>query len=165
MPLVGTGLWLPMGPAFSPRQERSQNLCVQEVKTFSPGLWQNYKAQWIKLPSCPSIPSEHCMKVPLNVTHGGLGSAFTSLWEQLWDLFPHPSFPVKGECKLPFSSCCLLSWGCQSHQEEKAPSMFRCVCSPKHPFKTKYFLKTMLHDCCYQQEVCAEGRKLYLDSK
>lgn len=43
--------------------------------------------------------------------------------------------------------------------------VFHCVCSLQHPFGTRHLLETMLHDSCFQEEVCYQGRKLYLDSK
>lgn len=67
---VTCGHWIlaTNGPGFFPKKERSQNLCVQEAKAYSPDLWQNYKAQWIKLSHCPSIQNtagKHPLKWPL----------------------------------------------------------------------------------------------------
>lgn len=36
---------------------------------------------------------------------------------------------------------------------------------PAASIPTKHFLETMLDDSCFQEEVCDQGRNLYLDSK
>lgn len=94
-------------------QSGTAEVSLQDVPGTVPALLRHLQtwgaAGWSKiqvLPRCPSIPREHCGKAALNVTLGGLGSAFTSLWEQRQrgrETFPL-LFLWKGEPQLPFSS-------------------------------------------------------------
>lgn len=70
--------------------EQDRGISLQDAPGIVPALLRYLQTRGAAecskiqvLPGCPSIPGKHSLRAALTVTLGALGSALTSLWEQL----------------------------------------------------------------------------------